>query len=205
MARSDALKVAVLSEQNLFRVGLVELLHQRGFAHVKEYRNTHSLLRAARAPAVLLVDLDHEQADTMTLVRLLRGELPTTHLVLIGTAPRQEAAGSARADGRLETPFADAVALAAAVAAAHAQRQSAEALRQHRLWAAVTPRQRDVLRWLATGSDNQAIARKLRIGERSVKAHLSMLMENFGVSNRTQLALIADHAGLRPPRSPAAR
>lgn len=204
MARSDGLKVAVLSEQNLFRAGLVELLHQRGFANVKEYKDSDSLLRAARPPAVLLVDLDHEPADTMTLVRLLRCELPTTHLVLIGTAPRQEAAGSARADGRLETPAADAVALAAAVAAdAHAQ--SAEVLRQHRLWAAVTPRQRDVLRWLATGIDNQAIARKLRIGERSVKAHLSMLLENFGVSNRTQLALIANHAGLRPPRAAATR
>jgi DNA-binding NarL/FixJ family response regulator len=89
--------------------------------------------------------------------------------------------------------------------AADAHAQSAEVLRQHRLWAAVTPRQRDVLRWLATGIDNQAIARKLRIGERSVKAHLSMLLENFGVSNRTQLALIANHAGLRPPRAAATR
>lgn len=202
MAKAKSYVVAVLSDQSLFRQGLVELLHNKGFEHVVEYTSSRSLLAAAhcRALAVLMIDLDHQQEDTATLVRLLRNELPKTHLVLIGTALRQEAVGPARTDGVLETPDADTDALASAAAFARYIR-SAEALRQQRLWRYVTPRQRDVMRWLATGHDNQTIARKLRIGERAVKAHLSMLLETFGVKNRTQLALIADHAGLRPPRA----
>ena len=206
MVKANRHPIAVLSDQNLFREGLVELLHHRGFDHVEEYTSSRLLLQTTRTPAVLLVDLDHTQEDTMTLLRSLRRELPTTHIVAIGSPPRQEAAGSSKTDGRLETPVANAAALAAlaalaAAAAAAEHTLSSDALHQHRLWSAVTPRQRDVLRWLATGIDNETIARKLRIGERAVKAHLSMLLDNFGVSNRTQLALIADHAGLRPPRA----
>ncbi len=202
MVKANRHPIAVLSDQNLFSEGLVELLHHRGFDHVEEYTSSRLLFQTPRTPAVLLVDLDHTQEDTMTLLRSLRRELPTTHIVAIGSPPRQEAAGSSKTDGRLETPVANAAALAAAAAAAE-HTLSSDALHQHRLWSAVTPRQRDVLRWLATGIDNETIARKLRIGERAVKAHLSMLLDNFGVSNRTQLALIADHAGLRPPRAVA--
>lgn len=49
------------------------------------------------------------------------------------------------------------------------------------------------------GLDNEAIARKLRIGVRAVKAHITNLLDHFQLANRTQLALLADHAGLRPP------
>ena len=101
--------IAVLSDQNLFREGLVELLRYRGFDHVEEYTSSRLLFQTTCTPAVLLVDLDHTQEDTMTLLRSLRRELPTTHIVAIGSPPRQEAAGSSKTDGRLETPVANAV------------------------------------------------------------------------------------------------
>jgi DNA-binding NarL/FixJ family response regulator len=66
--------------------------------------------------------------------------------------------------------------------------------------AGVTERQREVLSWLAIGLDNTAIGKKLHIGERAVKAHVSTLLELFDLDNRTQLALLADRAGIRPPR-----
>jgi DNA-binding NarL/FixJ family response regulator len=71
-------------------------------------------------------------------------------------------------------------------------------VRQRRLWARITPRQREVMRWLAVGLDNRAIAQRLHIGERAVKAHVSALLEELGVDNRTQLALLAHDAGVRP-------
>lgn len=197
--------IAILSDHPLFREGLVKLLRSNGFENVFEHETSGDLLTAARrrAPEVLILDLDHEREDTMSLVRLFRSELPKSHLVAIGTTLRQEAAGTSKDDGILETPAASAVALAAA-AAFFKLPQSAERRRLHERWKLVTPRRRDVLRWLATGLENQAIAAKLRISERAVKAHLSALLEIFGVHNRTQLALIADHAGLQPPRAKAA-
>jgi DNA-binding NarL/FixJ family response regulator len=137
----------------------------------------------------------------MTLVRSLRHALEHTHLIVIGTALRQGAAAAGR-NAALETPGADAIALAAAVRAPDLHLlPSLESVHQRKLWSTITPRQRDVLRWLSTGVDNKRIAAKLRVGERAVKAHVSSLLGMFGVANRTQLALLADRAGLRPPRA----
>jgi DNA-binding NarL/FixJ family response regulator len=199
--RAHERSIAILSDQTLFRQAVHELLRAHGFHHVRDFSSSHELVEATRShpPSLLLIDLDHEREDTMSLVRSIRHDLLHTHMVVIGTALRQGAADGA-CDDRLETPRADVAALAAALElASPARRFSAEVERQHKLWSGVTPRQRDVLRWLATGSDNRAIARKLRVGERAVKAHVSALLHTFGLENRTQLALLADRAGLRPP------
>ncbi len=189
--------VAVLSDQVLFRRGIAGFLRATGNRVVENANSAE--VRRGPAPDVLVIDLDHEHEDTMTLVRGLRRDLPTARIVVIGTALRQGAA-NAPFDDELETPAADVPAL---LAAAHLPgrklRPSAEGKRQMRQWAAVTPRQRDVLRWLSRGLDNAAIASKLRITERTVKAHVSSLLEVFSVGNRTQLALLAANAGLRPP------
>lgn len=201
MKQSNRRPVAVFSDHPLFREGLVELLRTNGFENVFEHETSRDLLEAAQVhpPEVLVIDLDHEREDTMSLLHLFRSQLPKTRLVVIGTALRQEAAGATKSDSSLETAAADATTLAA-VAAFVKPPHTAERQRLHQQWLMVTPRRRDVLRWLATGIDNQTIAQRLRISERAVKAHLSALLEIFGVENRTQLALIADHAGLRPPR-----
>jgi DNA-binding NarL/FixJ family response regulator len=200
MKRARSHSIAILSDHPLFREGLVELLRTKGFESVFEHETSRDLLDASRsrAPEVLILDLDHEKEDTMSLVRLFRAELPKTHLVLIGTPLRQEAAAPSKDEGALETPAGNAAALAAVASFVKLPR-SRERRRVHEQWRMVTPRRRDVLRWLATGIDNQAIACKLRVSERAIKAHISMLLQIFGAQNRTQLALIADHAGLRPP------
>jgi DNA-binding NarL/FixJ family response regulator len=58
-------------------------------------------------------------------------------------------------------------------------------------------REREVLDLLATGLANKQIARKLGISERTVKAHLTRIYEQLGVTDRTQAALWAQ-ANLSP-------
>jgi two-component system nitrate/nitrite response regulator NarL len=191
-------RIAILSDQTLFREGIEDLLRRRGFTNVSAFGSSAGLLEAARThpPHLVFVDLDHEREDVMALVQRLRRALLDTQIVVIGSAMRQGVADGA-VDGELETPAADAVLLAAAALGTLPRRRSPEAARQQRLWSTVTPRQRDVLRCMATGSDNRAIAARLRIGERAVKAHVSALLDHFNLHNRAQLALLADHAGLR--------
>lgn len=193
-------RIAILSDQTLFREGLQELLHARGLVDVATFDRSDRLLEAvvAHAPEVLFVDLDHEREDVMALAQRVRLALPETQIVVIGS-PLRRAVSEGAINGALETPAANAAALMAATAPTYQHhRRSSEAERQFRLWSAVTPRQRDVLRWLATGLDNRAVAGRLRIGERAVKAHVSALLDRSGLSNRTQLSLLADQAGLRP-------
>jgi DNA-binding CsgD family transcriptional regulator len=49
----------------------------------------------------------------------------------------------------------------------------------------LTPREEEVLRALATGSQNSDIATQLGIAERTVKAHLQTIYQKLGVDSRT--------------------
>lgn len=64
----------------------------------------------------------------------------------------------------------------------------------------LTERQRDVLSLAAHGKSNKAIADILFISDSTVKAHLSEIFKKFGVTNRTQAAIIARDKGLIPPQ-----
>ena len=59
-----------------------------------------------------------------------------------------------------------------------------------------TPRERDVLRLLAEGFPNKEIARRLSLSEKTVKTHVSNILQKLGVSDRTQAALLAVRRGL---------
>lgn len=55
----------------------------------------------------------------------------------------------------------------------------------------LTDREREVLALVAQGLPNKSIARRLRISERTVKAHLTNVYQRIGVTDRTQAALWA--------------
>jgi len=59
-----------------------------------------------------------------------------------------------------------------------------------------TPRERDVLRLLAEGFANKEIARRLSLSEKTVKTHVSNILQKLGVADRTQAALLAVRRGL---------
>lgn len=62
----------------------------------------------------------------------------------------------------------------------------------------LTPREREVIRYVAGGADNSQIAESLSITERTVRAHVSALYRKLGANNRTQLALSARRLGVIP-------
>ncbi|MET9327861.1 response regulator transcription factor [Tsukamurella sp. NPDC003166] len=60
---------------------------------------------------------------------------------------------------------------------------------------ALTDRERDVLAGLGEGLSNQQIARRLDIGEATVKTHVSRVLMKLGVQSRVQAAVIAAQSG----------
>lgn len=63
----------------------------------------------------------------------------------------------------------------------------------------LSAREEEVLRLVANGLANKAIARRLGISERTVKAHLTSVFQRLGVTDRTQAALWArEHLGPEP-------
>jgi DNA-binding NarL/FixJ family response regulator len=62
--------------------------------------------------------------------------------------------------------------------------------------AALTEREREVLRLVAGGLSNAQIARLLHVVEGTVKAHVSSILASLSVPNRAAAAVVAHEAGL---------
>lgn len=60
----------------------------------------------------------------------------------------------------------------------------------------LTDRERDVLALLGAGLSNAEIAGRLYLVEGTVKAYVSAILNELGVRNRAQAAIIAYEAGL---------
>jgi DNA-binding NarL/FixJ family response regulator len=62
----------------------------------------------------------------------------------------------------------------------------------------LSPRQLMVLRLMAAGLSNREIAASLAISERTVKFHVTAILNKLGADNRTQAVAMADRRGILP-------
>jgi DNA-binding CsgD family transcriptional regulator len=60
---------------------------------------------------------------------------------------------------------------------------------------ALSPREEDVLRWVAVGLRNAEVAERLSISEETVKTHLNRIFKKLGVRDRVELVLYAARTG----------
>ncbi len=65
----------------------------------------------------------------------------------------------------------------------------------------LTEREVEVLRLVASGSNNQEIAESLYLSERTVKGHISAIFNKLGVRDRAAAIIRAYDAGVVVPRS----
>lgn len=65
----------------------------------------------------------------------------------------------------------------------------------------LSEREMEILRLVARGLTNQEIAEELMISERTVRTHVSHILEKLHLANRTQAALYAHREGLASPNS----
>lgn len=61
--------------------------------------------------------------------------------------------------------------------------------------AQLTPRQKDVMALIGEGLPNRVIASRLQVSEATVKTHTNAIFRTLGVSNRTEVALLARQFG----------
>ena len=103
---------------------------------------------------------------------------------LLKDAEPEEVIRGVRAAAKRESPFAPKV--ARTLLDARAERPEAQ----------LSEREVEVLRCVAKGLPNKLIARSLGISEKTVKAHLTRIYQQIGVTDRTQAALWAKERGL---------
>jgi DNA-binding CsgD family transcriptional regulator len=62
----------------------------------------------------------------------------------------------------------------------------------------ITPRELEILEWIAKGLTNREIAERLFVSENTVKTHSSRVFDKLNAKRRTQAVLIAKDLGLIP-------
>jgi DNA-binding NarL/FixJ family response regulator len=103
---------------------------------------------------------------------------------LLKDADPEEVIRGVRAAAKRESPFAPKV--ARTLLDARAERPEVQ----------LSERELEVLRCVAKGLPNKLIARNLGISEKTVKAHLTRIYQQIGVTDRTQAALWAREHGI---------
>jgi DNA-binding NarL/FixJ family response regulator len=159
-------------------------------------------LAAQHLPDVVLMDLSMPGIGGVEATRQIVAASPAVHVVVLTSFAEQQhvlAALEAGAVGYL-LKDADPDDVLAGVRAAHAggspldpkaARVLLDARRAGRPARELSAREEEVLRLVATGLANKQIARTLGITERTVKAHLTSVFQQIGVTDRTQAALWA--------------
>ncbi|MBZ8179421.1 response regulator transcription factor [Oscillatoria salina IIICB1] len=58
-------------------------------------------------------------------------------------------------------------------------------------WEELTPREQEILELIATGASNKEIAKTLHIAEKTVKNHVTSILQRLNLRDRTQAAIFA--------------
>jgi DNA-binding NarL/FixJ family response regulator len=211
------IRVLVVDDQDLFRVGLRALLDRDGFEVVAEARTREEAVAVAGrlAPDVVLLGLGQGITAGPATWQLAE-VVPDARIVALTDSPDPDEvidALTAGACGYLARNDATETIVTGIVRAAAAgepllsgrttsalidrlRRQGAERMRGEALRASLSPRELEVLALIAEGHENREIARLLFISPHTVKHHVHTICEKFGVENRVQAAVRAARAGV---------
>ena len=214
----ESISVFIVDDHAVVRQGLRAFLEvQPGIDVVGEAANGAEALDRLQvaAPDVVLMDLKMPELDGVETTRQLRAASPATKVIVLTSFMEDEqifAAIKAGASGYLlkdiqPSDLATAIrqvhrgeaALHPMIAAKLLQSVVAGAPARGAETDALTPREMDVLRQIARGRANKEIALDLGIAQKTVKTHVSNILQKLQLADRTQAALYAVREHLVDP------
>ncbi|GII91189.1 response regulator [Sinosporangium siamense] len=216
------IRVALADDQAVVRMGLKALIEREAdLAFVGEAADGGAALRMLREvkPDVLLLDIQMTGMDGIDVLRAMAAEpeLGSTRVIVVttfGTDRYVFAALQAGASGFvLKDSAPEELAHAIRVVASGEALLSPAVTRKviglfGRPGAAVTPvegldsltpREREMVAWVATGRSNDEIAAELVISPDTVRTHVSRAMVKLRARDRAQLVVFAVRSGLTAP------
>ena len=203
-------RVLVVDDQRLVREGIASLLGiQPGIEVIGTAADGRQAVEQALAlaPDVVLMDVRMPVMDGVDAVAVLAKRAPTCRVVMLTTFDDEEYVVQALRAGAAGYLLKDlpAAELAEAVRLAHAGVTQLDNTAARHVAAALTPRsagalterETEVLRLIASGATNREIAARLYLSEGTVKNHISRILGRLGLRDRTQAAIYArDHGVL---------
>ena len=217
------MRVILIDDHTLFRVGLQGLLENRNIEVIESLGDGNAGIRLAEElqPDIILLDMRMPDPDGLTVLRRLREKKLDMPIVILTTSTDESDLVESLRNGAngylLKDMEPDALvqslhevlagktvvapelseSLARAVQGGEAEKQ-AEPIDNP--FKELTPRETEILTFLANGQSNKAIARDLGISDGTVKLHVKAILRKLGVHSRVEAAVIAVEQGLRESR-----
>jgi RNA polymerase sigma factor (sigma-70 family) len=214
----DAVKVLIVDDHPIFRDGLRQCLEaRRGLRVLGTASSGDEMWRALRAhgrPQIVLMDVELPGESGIELTRALHERHPEVRVVMLtafSDSERVFAALKAGAVGYLlkNVPPDEICATVERAAAGEPmlsgeiagrvlrefERERQEERFREQL-SALTAREEETLKLLATGESNREIGKRLFISEQTVKNHVASIFRKLQVNDRTKAALLAVRLGL---------
>ncbi len=218
-----AIKVLLIDDHALFRLGLQELLSCRGIEVLATVGDCQQGIAIAKTkqPDVILLDLRMPEMNGIEVLRQLKSEQVTMPVVILTTSRHEKDLVDALQNGaqgyllkdmqpdELIQALQDIVqgknvvaqdmtnALAKFVQGKPINAESNPA-------STLTPREREIMCHLAAGESNKVIARQLGISDGTVKLHVKAILRKLNVHSRVEAAVLAVEKGLCQKKSPLA-
>jgi DNA-binding NarL/FixJ family response regulator len=207
------MRVLLADDHPLVLVGIRRVLEEsEGFEVVGEARSSSELLPLVGRtdPDLVLLDLRIPAAGGLRCLEWIRAHHPGVRVVILSVSTAQDVIEGALARGAngyiaksidpADLPYALRV-----LAEAESPRAVPLGIGNHADVVAssgLTERELTILRAVARGLPNRAIAKELWVSEQTVKFHLTNAYRKLGVSNRTEAARWAYEHGLASSTGP---
>ena len=204
----EAISVLIVDDHAVVRQGLRTFLElQADMEVVGEAPDGEAALECVErlVPDVVLMDLMMPKMDGIEAIRRIRGLSPTTRVIaLTSFVDDSKVFGSVKAGAAgyllkdvqpqdlasaIRTVHRGEALLHPAIAARLMQEFSAPS--ETRAFDALTARELEVLRLIADAKTNRAIAGELVLSEKTVKTHVSNILQKLHLADRTQAAVYA--------------
>lgn len=206
----DKIRVLVVDDHEIIRSGLRRLLElDPHMTVVGEASNGDQAMvfAAAMQPDVILMDIRMPGTDGVTATRVIKQSVPNVKILMLtaysgGYLMKAIRAG---ADGFLSKDLLGAELIHAIGAAAGGKcivhltmplEEMAELAADNDPARELTPRQKDLLYWLAAGSSNDDIAHRLDVSAPTVQSELKQVMQTLGVADRMSSGVSAHETNL---------
>ena len=216
-AGTDALRVLLVDDHDLFRTGLRNLLEANGLAVAGEASTGVEAVQsvAELAPDVVVMDLNMPGMTGVEATRQIASAAPLTRVVVLTISDQEEdvldaivagACGYLLKDASIQELIRgiQAAAIGESLISPHIASKVLQRLRATTadssgaatIRAELSDREIEVLKLIANGKDNAEIARELVISPKTVKNHISNILMKLQIENRIQAAVYAVRSGI---------